>query len=277
MALLGQYNTLPVVRQAPPGLYLDGGTHGEILLPGKYAPRGATAGGSIEVFVYRDSEDRLVATTEKPYATVGQCASLRVVSVRRGVGAFLAWGLEKDLLLPLREQTRALHPLDWVIVHVAVDPKSDRIIATARLKRWLNQTLATFRVGQSVKLLIECRTPLGYRAIVNHTHHGLLYSGEGAQEIRPGQAVDGFVRAVRPDGKLDLSLDPAGYGRIKPLTEQILEKLRASDGWSPCHDGSEPAEIRAAFGASKKAFKQAVGALYRQRKIRIEPAGIRLL
>jgi predicted RNA-binding protein (virulence factor B family) len=277
MALLGQFNTLPIVRQAPPGFYLDGGTHGEILLPGKYVPPGAMPGGSIEVFVYRDSEDRLVATTEEPFATVGQCASLRVVSVKRDVGAFLAWGLEKDLLLPLREQTREVRPLDWVLVHIALDPKSDRIIATARLNRWLDLTPPTFKEGQPVKLLIESETPLGFRAIVNHTHHGLLYHSDLVRPLLVGQTVDGFIRTVRPDGKIDLSLEPAGYRRIAPLTEQILEKLRASGGHLPYHDGSPPEDIRTAFGVSKKAFKQALGALYRDRRIRIEPSGIHLL
>lgn len=276
LALLGRFNNLPIVRQAPPGLYLDGGTHGEILLPGKYIPPGAMPGGSIEVFVYRDSEDRLVATTEKPMATVGQCAFLRVVSLQPGVGAFLAWGLEKDLLLPRREQTRELRPRDWVLVHIALDPKSDRIIATARLNRWLDKTAPGFRNGQPVKLLIESETPLGYRAIINHTHHGLLYRGDFTQPLRIGQAIDGFVRTVRPDGKIDLSLEASGYRRIAPLTEQIVEKLRASGGRMPVHDHSTPEEIRAEFGVSKKAFKQAVGALYRDRRIRLEPHGIAL-
>jgi predicted RNA-binding protein (virulence factor B family) len=276
MALLGQFNTLPIVRQAPPGLYLDGGTHGEILLPGRYDVADARPGGRVEVFVYRDSEDRLVATTEKPFATVGQCAYLRVVSVKPGVGAFLSWGLEKDLLLPLREQTREVRPLDWVLVHIALDAKSDRIMASARLNRWLDRTPPDFREGQAVKLLIEAETPLGFRAIVNHTHHGLLYHSDLSRPLIIGQALDGFIRTVREDGKIDLSLEPAGYRRIAPLTEQIMEKLRASGGRLPFHDKSTPEEIRAAFGTSKKAFKQAVGALYRDRRIRVEPDGLRL-
>lgn len=277
VANLGQFNTLRIVRQAPPGLYLDGGPLGEILLPGKYVPLGAVPGADIEVFVYRDSEDRLVATTEKPYATVGQCASLRVVSVTRGVGAFLAWGLEKDLLLPLREQTRELRPLDWVLVHIALDPKSDRIIATARLNRWLDQTPPDFKEKQPVKLLVESETPLGFRAIINHTHHGLLYHSDLARPLVVGQTIDGFIRTVREDGKIDLSLEPAGYRRIAPLTEQIVEKLRTSGGTLPYHDGSSPEEIRAAFGVSKKAFKQAIGALYRDRVIRIADTGLTLV
>ncbi len=277
MALLGQFNTLPIVRQAPPGLYLNGGTHGEILLPGKYIPLGAVPGTTIKVFVYRDSEDRLVATTETPLATVGQCASLRVVTVKRGVGAFLAWGLEKDLLLPLREQTRELRPLDWVLVHIALDPKSDRIIATARLNRWLDKTPPNFKEEQPVKLLIESETPLGFRAIINHTHHGLLYHSDLARPLLVGQTLDGFIRTMRPDGKIDLALNPIGHRPIAPLTDQIVAKLRASGGRLPYHDKSTPEEISAAFGVSKKLFKQAIGALYRDRQILIEPRGIALV
>jgi predicted RNA-binding protein (virulence factor B family) len=276
MAQLGQFNTLAVVRESPHGLYLDGGALGEILLPRRYIAPGTAPGANLRVFVYRDSEDRLVATTGTPLAVVGECASLRVVSVKPGVGAFLHWGLEKDLLLPLREQTRPLMPHDWVIVHVAIDTKSDRIIATARLNRWLDKTPAAYKSGERVKLLIECETPLGFRAIVNHTHHGLLLRGDLAGPLVIGQTLDGYVKMVREDGKIDLSLEPVGYRRIAPLTERILEKLRASGGRIPFHDKTPPEEIRAAFGVSKKAFKQALGALYRDRLIRIEPDGIRL-
>jgi predicted RNA-binding protein (virulence factor B family) len=276
MAHLGKRNSLPIVREAPPGLYLDGGSHGEILLPGRYIPAGAKAGDRLDVFVYRDSEDRLVATTETPLVMVGQCAYLRVVSVKPGVGAFLDWGLEKDLLLPLREQARALRAYDWVVVLVALDRKSDRIIATARLNRWLDLTPPPFAAGQEVKLLVESETPLGFRAIVNHTHHGLLYHTDLGMPLRVGQNLDGYVRAIRPDGKIDLALDPAGYQRIGPLTEQIIAVLRESGGYLPYHDKTPPEEVRATFNTSKKAFKQAIGALYRDQRIIIERDGIRL-
>lgn len=276
MASLGRFNSLAITRLAPPGAYLDGGALGEILLPRRYVPTGAKPGDPVEVFLHRDSEDRLVATTETPLAQVGECASLRVVSVKAGVGAFLAWGLEKDLLLPLREQTRDLRPLDWVVVLVALDPKSDRIIATARLNRWLDKAPPAYRTGDRVKLLIEAETPLGYRAIVDHAHHGLLLRADLAAPLRVGQSLEGFIRTVRPDGKIDLGLEPVGYRRVAPLGGQILEKLRAAGGRLPFHDKSAPEEIQAAFGASKKAFKQALGALYREQLIRLEPGGIRL-
>jgi uncharacterized protein len=275
MALLGRRNTLPILRQAPPGYYLDGGVHGEILLPGRYIPPGAMPGGKIDVFVYRDSEDRLVATTETPLAMVGEFAFLRVISHQPAIGAFLDWGLEKDLLLPRREYAGGIHPGGRALVHVMLDERSDRIVATARLKRHLNLTPPHYTEGQAVKLIIESETPLGYKAIIDHAHTGLLYRAELAGPLAVGQMLDGFIRTVRPDGKIDLGLDPAGHRRLAPLSAQILAALKKAGGRLPLHDGSTPGEIRAALGMSKKAFKQAIGVLYRQRQILIEPRGIR--
>ena len=277
MALLGKRNTLRIVREAAPGFYLDGGPLGEILLPGKYIPPKTGPGESLDVFVYRDSEDRLVATTQTPRAMVGEFAFLRVVGLRPNVGSFLDWGLEKDLLLPNREQLGRPRVGDWVVVYVTIDEVSNRIVATARFNKVLDLTPANYRSGEPVKLLIESETELGYKAIVNQTHRGLLYRAELGVTLEVGQQVDGFVRAVRADGKLDLGLDRTGYQRIKPLTEQILEALEKAGGTLPYHDGSSPEEIRAAFGASKKSFKQALGALYRGKKILIEPQGVSLV
>ena len=276
MANIGKRNLLPILRSAPPGYYLDGGTHGEILLPGRYIPKGVIPGGIMDVFVYRDSEDRLVATTETPHAMVGEFALLRVISVNPRIGVFLDWGLEKDLLLPIREQTRPLNAGDWVVVRVALDEKTDRIIASTRLNRYLNLTPANYAEGQAVNLLVIDETPLGFNVIVEHAHRGLLYHSDLANPLTAGQPLEGFVRAVRPDGKIDVSLDRAGYRRIAPLTEQIVEALQESGGSLPYHDNSTPEEIRAVFGVSKKAFKQAIGALYRDRRILIDPNGIRL-
>ena len=275
MADLGKRNSLRILREAAPGLYLDGGRHGEILLPGRYIPRGAKPGGKIDVFVYRDSEDRLVATTEVPSAIVGEFALLRVASVHPKIGAFLDWGLQKDLLLPIAEQSRRLRAGEWVLVRVLLDSKTDRILASTRLSRWLNLSPPTYAGGEAVRLLIEGETPLGFNAIVNEAHTGLLYHSDLAGPLTVGQRLDGFVRRVRPDGKIDLALDRAGYRRVGPLTEQIMEELKAEGGHLPYHDKSSPEEIRAAFGVSKKAFKQAVGALYRDRRIHLVPGGIR--
>ncbi len=277
MAILGKRSTLTILRQAPPGYYLDGGALGEILLPGRYIPPRAMPGGTIDVFVYRDSEDRLVATTETPLAMVGDFAFLRVVSQSPSIGAFLDWGLEKDLLLPRREYAGGVREGRSVLVYVMIDEKSDRIVATCRLNRHLNLTPPAYTEGQRVKLIIESETPLGYRAIINGAHTGLLYRTELSGPLLPGDAMDGFIRAVRPDGKIDLGLDPSGHQRIRPLSEQILAALKSAGGRLPYHDGSSPDEIRAALGMSKKAFKQAIGTLFRERRIVIEPDGIRLV
>jgi predicted RNA-binding protein (virulence factor B family) len=276
MALIGQYNSLRIVRAAPPGFYLDGGSHGEILLPGCYIPPGVIPGQMVDVFVCRDSEDRLIATTEKPYAVVGEFAFLRVAGVNPRVGVFLDWGLEKDLLLPMREQVKPLKVGDWLIVRVALDKKSDRIFASARLPRWLDRDMPKYPEGQRVRLLVMAATPLGYKVIVEHAHIGLVYRTDLADPLAVGQPLVGYVRAPRFDGRLDIALDRAGFHRIAPLTEQILTALNAAGGRLPYHDDSTPLQIRTAFGVSKKAFKQAIGTLYRDRRIKIEAHGIRL-
>lgn len=277
MAQLGKRNLLPITRAAPPGLYLDGGSHGEILLPANYIPAGAVPGGKLEVFVYRDSEDRLVATTEKPYAVVGEFAYLKVIGVNPRIGLFLDWGLGKDLLLPAREQDGPLNPGDWVIVQVVVDEKSDRLIASARLNRRLDLVPPPYHEGEAVHLLVASKSPLGYNLIINHAHRGLVYNTDLSGPLKVGQVVEGYVRNIRPDGKIDLALGRAGYRRIADARETVLAKLTAAGGRLPFHDGSLPEEIRDAFGLSKKAFKQAIGALYKDRLIRIEPDGIHLV
>jgi predicted RNA-binding protein (virulence factor B family) len=207
---------------------------------------------------------------------VGEFAAMRVVSTNPRIGAFLDWGLSKDLLLPIREQSRRVSPGEWVVAYVFVDVKTDRIVATTRLNRHLNVTPPDYAQGQAVELLVTARTALGYSAIVNGAHVGLLYHNELPGPLDIGQKLDGYIRAVRPDGKIDLSINPAGYGRVAPLKEQILEALSSGGGKLALGDGSSPAEIRGAFGVSKKAFKQAIGALYRERRIVIGDRGIRL-
>lgn len=277
MAHLGKRNLLTIVRSASPGLYLDGGAHGEILLPGKYIPAGATVGGKLDVFVYRDSEDRLVATTQKPFAVVGEFACLQVAAVSPRIGVFLNWGLEKDLLLPIREMDGPLNPGDWVVVQVALDARTDRLVASARLNRHLDLTPPHYHEGESVKLLVASKSPLGYNLIVNNAHRGLIYHTDVTGTLKVGQQVEGYVRTIRPDGKLDVALGQAGYRRIGPLMDQIIEILTAKGGRLPYHDNSLPEEIREVFGMSKKAFKQAIGALFKEQRIYIEPDGIRLV
>ncbi|MEI8045449.1 MAG: S1-like domain-containing RNA-binding protein [Verrucomicrobiota bacterium] len=277
MAIIGKRNTLKVLRDAAPGVYLDGGEHGEILLPNRYVPRGIVMGAQLEVFVYRDSEDRLVATTDTPRATVGDVAALKVISINRQIGAFLDWGLAKDLLLPFREQTSPVRVGQEVVVRVYLDQKSGRIVASMRLGSASAAGAPALQPGQPVEFLISEKTDLGYKAVVEGAHRGLLYHDNIAVPVAVGQRFKGFVRGVRPDGKIDLSLDQAGYRRVAPLAVRIVQALERNGGALAMDDDSAPGEIRKAFGASKKAFKQALGTLYKARRICFCKPGIRLL
>ena len=277
MAILGKRNLLSIVRESAPGLYLDGGELGEILLPGRYIPADLKPKDKLDVFVYRDSEDRLVATTETPLAMVGEFACLQVISVNQHVGAFLDWGLAKDLLLPFREQEIPARVGQPVVVYVCLDVKTNRILATARLNRHLNRDTPAYRSGQPVNFLITGKTPLGYNAIVENAHRGLLYHDHLAAPLAAGQKLKGFVRTVRSGGKIDLSLDASGYKRVAALTDQIVQALERNGGQLAFDDDSSPAAIRQTFGVSKKAFKQAHGKLYKARRIRFQNPGIQLL
>jgi predicted RNA-binding protein (virulence factor B family) len=277
MAIIGQRNLLSIARAAPPGLYLDGGELGEILLPGRYIPAEVAPKQKLDVFVYRDSEDRLVATTESPKAMVGEFACLKVINLHENIGAFLDWGLVKDLLLPFREQEFPVRIGDRVVVYVGLDAKTQRILATMRLNRHLNRDTPAYRDGQPVNILITSRTPLGYNAIVENAHRGLLYHSQLAGPLAVGQKLKGFVRAVRAGGKIDLTLDASGYQRVAPLTHKIVEALQFSGGKFEFDDNSTPAAIRQNFGVSKKAFKQALGRLYKSRRISFLKPGVELL
>ncbi|MBI5773738.1 MAG: GntR family transcriptional regulator [Verrucomicrobia bacterium] len=277
MVHLGKRNILPIVRASAPGLYLDGGELGEILLPGRYIPPDIAPKDKLDVFVYRDSEDRLVATTETPHAMVGEFAYLKVVSINRQIGAFLDWGLAKDLLLPFREQNIPVRVGQRVIVGVFLDPQTNRIVASTRLNRHLSREAPAYWEGQPVNFLITSRTPLGYNAVVENAHRGLLYHNNLAAPLEIGQKLKGFVRTVRADGKIDLSLDAAGYRRVALLTDLIAQALARNGGRLDFDDDSSPGAIRETFGVSKKAFKQALGKLYKQRRIRFLNPGIQLL
>lgn len=277
MPAIGKRNRLTVLKSAPPGYYLDGGPLGELLLPGALVPAGAKVGDALDVFLYRDSEDRLVTTTETPYAQVGEFAYLRVASVAPRIGVFLDWGLSKDLLLPIRElKQERVQSGDWLVVRVLLDEKTDRIVASMRIKRHLSPEPPAYAEGQAVDLLVIGATPLGFNAIVNHAHVGLLYNTDLSAPPAVGQRLEGYVRAVRPDGKIDLALDRAGHRRIEDNTGRVMSALAEAGGRLPFHDDSSPEEIRAAFGMSKKAFKQAIGSLFKARRIVITPHGIRV-
>ena len=276
MASIGQRNALQIIREATPGFYLDGENLGEILLPGRYIPENTGPGDYVLVFIHRDSEDRLVATTEIPTARVGEFAFLKVVSANPQMGAFLDWGLAKDLLLPIREQTRRIELGESVVVYVFLDHQSGRIVATMRLDAHLNLTTPNYLEKQPVNLLIAGETSLGYKAIVENAHWGLIFRSDIGAKLTIGETVTGYVRAVRPDGKIDLSLTLPGYEKVRTLTEEILEALQKNNGKLNVNDASSPEEIRKQFATSKKAFKQALGALYRKRAIRLTADGIEI-
>lgn len=277
MAIIGKRNRLAVVREAPPGVYLDGVEHGEILLPGRYVPRGTRPGDRLDVFVYLDSEDRLVATIETPRVMVGGFACLKVVSVNRQIGAFLDWGLAKDLLLPFREQLGRVDVGQSVVVFVHLDPRTSRIVATMRLNPHLSRGTPPYVKDQPVRLLITARTPLGYNAVVENTYRGLLYDSNLSGPLEIGQTIRGFVHAVRTDGRIDLRLDASGYQKVFPLREQILQALQRHGNRLELDDKSPPQVIRAAFGVSKNTFKLALSALYKERRVRFQNGGTELV
>ncbi|MGE4585988.1 MAG: S1 RNA-binding domain-containing protein [Mangrovibacterium sp.] len=275
MAAIGAINELEVVKTVDFGLYLDGGPEGEILLPRRYAPEGCQPGDRLEVFIYLDSEDRLVATTESPLAQVGEFALLKTVEINN-TGAFLNWGLPKDLLVPFREQQEKMEKGKNYLVYVYLDPESRRIVGTSRLDKCLNQLPVDYEAGEEVDLIIAGKTELGYKAIVDNSHWGILYHNEVFRSLHTGERLKGYIKQVRADEKIDLQLDQPGYEKIGRLTGKILERLQAAGGFLPYHDKSSPAEISSAFQTSKRNFKMALGSLYKQRLIRLEANGIRL-
>lgn len=276
MLEIGRMNRLEVTKEVDFGLYLEGGfEYGEILLPARYVPKGAKTGDLLDVFIYSDSEDRLIATTEKPYVMAGEFAYLEVVAVNEH-GAFLDWGLTKDLILPFNEQKTRVEKGDWRTVRVYVDERTNRIAASTKINRFLDKIPAAYEAGQEVDLLVCNRTELGYRAIINHAHWGLILEHEVFENLKGGVRRKGFIKAVREDGKIDLSLNRPGYGAVGDVTQEILSMLKAQGGFLPLSDKTAPEVIYGLFGISKKTFKKAVGALYKSRQIRLDDDGIRL-
>lgn len=275
MANIGERAELKILREKAFGLYLDGGELGEVLLPHREVPRDNVIGGMLEVFLYTDSEDRPVATLLRPKALPGEFARLTCVEVN-DFGAFLEWGLPKDLLVPFREQKTRMVPGKSYLVHVFVDEKSGRIAASERLTRFLDRTPHHYRPGDEVELVVLSRTPLGYKMMVNGSHTALLFAESVFQPLQHGEKTTGYIASVRPDGKLDVSLHPPGRARVEGLEERILAELRARGGYWAIGDHSSAAEIHDDLGASKRSFKQALGALFKKRLISLEDRGIRL-
>jgi predicted RNA-binding protein (virulence factor B family) len=277
MISTGRAQKLTILRSTDFGFFLGDGAGNEVLLPNKYRPEDKEQGDEMEVFVYRDSEDRQVATTLRPKLMLGDFAPLQVTAVTP-VGAFMDWGLEKDLLVPFKEQYKPLEVGRWFVVRLILDEKTDRLYGSTRVERFLKNEALTVQEGDAVDLLVFRRTELGWPVIVNGLHLGLVHANEVFKPIAVGNRLEGFVRHVRPDGKLDITLQAPGYVHYNSAnTELLTRRLQQHAGFLPLTDKSAPEEVYRVLGISKKAFKQALGALYKARAVRIGEDGIHLL
>lgn len=268
-------NTLAVARVRDSGIYLDGGALGEILLPPREAPHSLKVGERLAVFVYVDSDGTLLATPDRPLAMAGEFAYLKVLSLTRH-GAFLDWGLKKNLLVPYGEQNGRMEEGRSYIVYLYLEPDTRRIAGSAKLDRFLDHEPPYYERGQPVELVICEHTDIGYKAIVDHRYWGVIHDDDLFETVRYGERRKGYIKKLRDDGKIDLQLQPVGYARIDGIAAGILEKLRDSGGFMPVGDKTPPETIQLLFGVSKKSFKLALSALYRERLIIIEKEGIRL-
>jgi predicted RNA-binding protein (virulence factor B family) len=277
MLKVGQQNILKVLRGTSVGFFLGDEEGNDVLLPHKYIPEGLNIGDEIDVFLYRDSEDRIIATTLEPLVKLNQFACLQV-SAATNIGAFLDWGLEKDLFVPFREQNQKLREGDYTVVYLYLDESTDRLVGSCRLNRHFEFENIELKEGEEVNLLILDKTDLGFNVAVNHKYRGLIYENEIFQRLAWGDTVKGYVKIVREDGKIDISLQKQGFeNSIEPNSQKVLDVLKANDGHMPFNDKSDSVEIQSQFEMSKKAFKRAIGGLYKQKLILIDEDGIKLV
>ena len=276
MINIGENNHLKAARRTDNGVYLtDEEGSGEVLLPNKYVPADLEFGDILEVFIFMDSEDRITATTAEPKIKLHEFACLQVRDVTN-VGAFLDWGLEKDLLAPFKEQPGRMLKGHWYMVFLYLDGETDRLVASGRYQKFLQKENITVKPGEEVDLVIDDPTDLGVNVIINHRFRGLIYRNELFERVRRGDRRSGYIKTVREDGKIDVTLQKPGYAKVEPNAEKILAELKANDGYLRLTDKSDPDDITEILEMSKKTFKKAVGALYKQRLIRLEEDGIYL-
>lgn len=276
MVEIGKYNSLRAVRRTDNGVYLtDEESTREVLLPNKYVPENIRPDDVLNVFVFMDSEDRITATTARPLIERDQFACLCVKEVNH-IGAFLDWGLEKDLLVPFKEQPGKMQVGNWYIVYLFLDEATDRLVASGRYLKFFKKDQVDLVPGQEVDLLVDNQTDLGLNVIINHQYRGLIYENEIFERIHRGDLRKGYVKLVREDGKVDVSLQKAGYAKVEPNAQRLIERLRDYGGFLPLGDKSDPDEIAGILEMSKKTFKKAVGALFKQRLVRLEEDGIYL-
>lgn len=273
MLMIGKWNYLVVLRDTPHGLILDGEDEGDILLPTCYKPEFFDIGEELYVFIYLDSEDRLIATTQAPLAMEGEFAYLQCVDVSK-VGAFVDIGLRKDILVPFREQENRMVIGSKYVVYIYLDKVSKRLVASTKLFKWLDRGKFVFQANEEVELLVIEKTDIGYKAIIDQTDVGLIYDKEIFKPIKIGEVLQGYIYFTRPDGKIDLCLHKPAQEKVKALTDIILEKLAESDGEIHLTDKSAPEDIYKMFNVSKKTFKKAIGSLYKERKIQIKDKSI---
>ena len=273
---LGKYNQLTVVKEVDFGVYLDGDEDGEILLPQRYVPEDCHPGDVLNVFIYLDSEERLVATTLQPYVQVGQFACLEVAWVNE-FGAFLDWGLMKDLFVPFREQKMKMQKGRKYVVYCHLDEESYRIMASAKVEHFLSKDMPTYENGQKVDIMVWQHTDLGYKVIVENRFSGMLYQNEVFQALEPGMFLQAYIKQIRPDGKIDLELQQGGPRKVDDFSEFLLDYLQQHDGFCPFHDKSAADDIYSEFEVSKKTFKKAVGELYKKRLITLSGDGLHLV
>lgn len=277
MIPIGKNQDLTILRHTSVGLYLGDESGEDVLLPNKYCPEKFTIGEKLNVFVYRDYEERKIATNLRPKILMHQFALLRVTSVSH-VGAFMDWGLEKELLVPFREQRQKMDVGRWYIVYLDLDKETDRLYATNKIEKRLQNKMLTATEGDAVDVLVMKKTDLGFSVIVNQQHEGLIFESDVFSALNIGDKVIGYVKQIRDDNKLDISLHPIGFKNFNdPNCDRVLKCLKTHKGFLPIADKSTPEEIHKQFGISKKAYKKAIGTLYKQRKIMLHPDGIELI
>ena len=276
MAEIGRYNTLRVIKKVDFGLYLDGGEGEEILLPKRFVPPGVQEGDELEVFLYHDSENRVIATTQRPKALAGEIAMMEAVATTKQ-GAFLDWGWMKDLFVPLSQQEERMQEGHSYLVRVYIDEQTGRVAATQRIARFLSNDDLTVTEREPVDLVVYQKTDIGYKVIINNLHTGVLHYNEVFRELQIGDKEKGFIKTIREENKIDVALGERGYKRVEGEAEKILRLLQENDGYLPYHDKSDPDDIYEFFGMSKKTFKMTVGALYKQQKVELTKTGIKLI
>lgn len=274
MAQIGNYNTLKVIKKVDFGIYLDGGEDGEILLPKRFVPKGVREGDELRVFLYHDSENRIIATTQQPKGILGDIVMLEAVSATNQ-GAFMDWGLMKDLFVPLSQQDARMRPGGHYLVKIYKDEQTGRIAATSRISRFIDNDILTVKEHDPVQLLVWRRSDLGYVVIINNIHEGLIHYNEVFKDLEPGDRLEGFINRIKDENKIDVVPGQKGYEKVESESDKVWRLLQENDGYLPYNDKSDPEEIYHFFEMSKKTFKMATGALFKQRKIIFTQTGIK--